>query len=378
MRAVTGAIVIVALGVGCGGADARPEYGPPPEGWPSELVVGGGAGPALFLGSRENDPAVGYASPGVKVRLAGPIRGDRVPVVIDGPLKVRAYLTTSRLAARVKRRGRIRGTPVLVVVNDWVGVVGESRPGIARVEARPWIGRLPVASLGPFVGEYPANRLSADEQPAAQMRHGEPHALPPRVEVPVYARPRVGREIARLPALDPPLVVEVIGHRGDWWKIRAGLGPYLQGYVQAPLTPAPAGAGEAAALSMDEGAGEGVPERIAREEQHRLWRVRARSKVRFNGQTVAIFAQGGWAREMNRYPTGEVDVFAAVDNRVAVRGMLRERDLEAAPADALERRPAAPPAPTPPTEPTAPPSEGTPVPEDDTPPPPPPGTAPPP
>src|SRR5690349_17920280 len=113
------AAVVALVVTGCGASAQPPEYGPPPPGWPRELVVGAGAGPALYLGREDRSPAVGYVSPGVRVKLAGAVAGDRVAVRIEGPLKVRAFLATSRLSARIQKRGRIRGTPVQVTPNDW-------------------------------------------------------------------------------------------------------------------------------------------------------------------------------------------------------------------------------------------------------------------
>jgi hypothetical protein len=50
--------------------------------------------------------------------------------------------------------------------------------------------------------------------------------------------------------------------------------------------------------------------------------------VRFDGQVVARLADRGWARELRRTEDGLVDVFLAVDDDVALRGLVRARDLE--------------------------------------------------
>jgi hypothetical protein len=57
--------------------------------------------------------------------------------------------------------------------------------------------------------------------------------------------------------------------------------------------------------------------------------VPAGTRIRFDGQTVAILDQDGFAREMARHEeTQEVDVFVAIDEDVAVRGLV--------PADAIQ------------------------------------------
>jgi hypothetical protein len=72
-----------------------------------------------------------------------------------------------------------------------------------------------------------------------------------------------------------------------------------------------------------------VPERLAAEDTRPLWKVPAGTRLRFDDNVIAVFEAEGYAREMNRYDTGEVDVFVAVDDTVAIRGMLRADDLVA-------------------------------------------------
>jgi hypothetical protein len=55
--------------------------------------------------------------------------------------------------------------------------------------------------------------------------------------------------------------------------------------------------------------------------------VRAGARVRFDGRVVGVLTRPGLAREMRRHPQGEVDVFVAVDDDVALRGMVRARDV---------------------------------------------------
>ena len=359
-----GALHVLLIGAAaCGGGAATGEgesgAGSSAE-WPSELVTGDGSGPALYLSESADSPAVGYVSPGVVVRIGRQPVGDRVSVMVQGPLTVRGWLSLSRLAARITRGGRVRGTPTSVGVNDIVGVRGMSEPGILRVEVRPFLGRANAPSLGPFVGEYPVSRVGAAEVTAPDdAERGEPHALAQGMEVPLYSRPN-GDVVATLPALDPPLVVDVVAEHGDWKAVRVGLGPYLIGYVNAPLTPA-----EAPEDSLEmtaTGEASAIPERLAAESTRPLWRVPAGTRVRFNDKVVARFEQDGWAREMNRYAeTDEVDVFVAVNDEVAVRGMVHSADLRAIEAE-NEPEPALPSAPPPATVPPPPPPTPAPAP----------------
>jgi hypothetical protein len=280
------------------------------------------------LSEGADSPAIGYVSSGVPVRIGRAPAGDRVYVMVDGPLKVRGWLSIARLAARVQQKGRVRGTPTYVAPNDLVGVRGSAGDGIMRIEVRPWLGQANAPALGPFLGEYPMDRLGAEEvtgEAAAGPDPGEPRSLPAGQEVPVYDRPN-GEVAATLPALDPPLVVELVAARGEWSAIRVGTGPFLIGYTNVELAAAEALPTRPDTLSAT---GDGIPERLAAEDTRPLWKVPAGTRLRFDDSVIAIFEQDGWAREMNRYDTGEVDVFVAIDNTVAIRGMARADDLVA-------------------------------------------------
>ena len=100
---------------------------------PPVLLAGPGTGPALYLGASSNDPPVGYLSPDTSFEVAGTLGGDRVAVRINGPMTVEGlFFTSNRLAARVLRGGRVRGTPVSVGVGNVVRVLfrihGVDRP----------------------------------------------------------------------------------------------------------------------------------------------------------------------------------------------------------------------------------------------------------
>jgi hypothetical protein len=331
-RAMIGVLALAAT-AGCGGttidADGDSEStARPDEEWPTRLVTSEGSGPALYLSEGADSPAIGYLSSGVAVRVGRAPGGDRVYVMVDGALKVRGWLSIARVSARVQQKGRVRGTPTYVAPNDLVGVRGSLGDGIMRIEVRPWLGQANAPSLGPFLGEYPMDRLGADEvtgAAAAGPDPGEPRSLPAGQEVPVYDRPN-GSVVATLPAVDPPLVVELVSARNEWSAVRVGTGPFLVGYTNVAL-------GTAEALPMREApppsSSGGVPERLAAEDTRPLWKVPAGTRLRFDDNVIAVFEAEGYAREMNRYDTGEVDVFVAVDDTVAIRGMLRADDLVA-------------------------------------------------
>ncbi|MDH5494020.1 MAG: hypothetical protein OEY14_18865, partial [Myxococcales bacterium] len=311
-------------------------------------------GPALFLGAESSAPPVGYVSPRVRVQLRGAPVGDRVEVRINGPMKVKAWLGVSRLAARVQRRGGLRGTPAYLGPGDLVRVLGPEGDRM-RLEVAPDLLRGTERYLGPFVGTFPTVGLGVtDPQGAEPPRPGSPRALPMGQAVPVYERPG-GAVVATLPALNPPLVIEVIREQGGWAAIRAGHGPYLVGYVNVPLSAAER---SGLLLASLEGGSGGVPARVQAEEGHPLWAVPAGARVRrpmpdpaaphgFRLSTFAILAQAGYARELDRpaeYP-GMVDVFVAAGDELAVRGLLPESDLRPAPSSAPPVAPAAHPEP---------------------------------
>jgi hypothetical protein len=357
-----------------GGAAAR-------GGLPPVLVAAEGTGPALYLGPEPDAPALGYVSEGVALRLEGPPRDGRVPVRIEGGLKVRAWLTTARLGAVVVRGGRVRGAPVSLDVGDRVVVREVGDGGLVRVEVRPRVGD---ARLGPFHGWYPAARLDRGVPgvgAAAEARggpgpggataagdaggpprgaaRGEMRTLVAGRETRVLSRPG-GHVLATLLPAAAPVPAEVVRERGELAAVRIGSGPKLLGWVEraalgppaqavasgtaggpgagggtsgdGPGTASPAIASPATdpAAGTDVGARVGatyVAERLQNEAGLPLLRVRAGARVRFDGRVVGVLTRPGLAREMRRHPQGEVDVFVAVDDDVALRGMVRARDV---------------------------------------------------
>lgn len=306
-----------------GGGGTTPE-GAAPTGWPAVLVVSEGHDPALFAGPDDGAPPFGYLSEGVRVRVNGPPQNGRLPVTVGGQMIVHGWVPLSRLRAYVNQRGRIEGTPAFLGANDPVGLVSQSSDGSFRIEIRPRLGREGAPDLGPYVGSVPGDWLV--DHPEADgdtgLSPGEFRSVPAGQEVPVYDRPN-GSVIATLPALDPPLTVVVIRSQSGWNGVRIGVGPFLVGYIQGDLAessadrlgtrPVPE------ATTLAEGA---MPERIAVEEGA-LFRVRAGTWIQFYHENVARLRADGWGREMSRTSgSDEVDVYVAVDNGCAVRGVV--------------------------------------------------------
>ena len=169
--------------------------------------------------------------------------------------------------------------------------------------------------------------LSADTSAATEsLPEGSTRRLP-ATEVGLYEAPG-GALVYTLPALNPGLTVELVRDEGPWHAVRVGSGPYLVGFVQGDLVPAaativpPSGAGRSGAA---------LPQRISDENAHPLFRVPAGTEVIFEGRVIARLNQPGWARELRRYAAYEQsDVFIAVDDSVAVRGLVRVSALQPA------------------------------------------------
>lgn len=297
---------------------------------PPVLLAGPGTGPALYLGAASSDPAVGYLSPDTSFEVAGALGAERVAVRINGPMTVEGlYFTSSRLAARVLRGGRVRGTPVSVGVGNVVRVLGP-----ADEERRTRIAVTPVVAdprlregLGTWEGTFPVVGLGADTSGASEsLPEGATRRLP-ATEVGLYDAPG-GALVYTLPALNPGLTVELVRDEGPWHAVRVGSGPFLVGFVQTNLIPA------AATMVPASGAGRSgaaLPQRISDEAALPLFRVPAGTEVVFEGRVIARLNQPGWARELRRYAAySQSDVFVAVDDSVAVRGLVSVNALQPA------------------------------------------------
>lgn len=312
-----------------GGEGSSPAAEQDADRWPREYVAGPGSGAALLFEGPSGIARIGYVSEGTPLNIAGFPENGHVPIrIMEGGMKVRALLSQERFSLRVQQRGKIGGTSVYVTPGDYVQFLAPADDdGIFRVRAGARFGREGL-ELPTFEGIYPAERLgTAVPAPDESFQPGEPHSLPPGVEVPLFESPG-GEVVTTLPVAEPPMVVQVVQERGDWKAIRVGTGPYLVGYTDAQLTPAEAL--EPAPQPRSTAAEGEVPMRLRHDEQRPLWRVRAGTWVRYAEQKVARLEADGWAREMGRTGEGDsavIDVFVAVDDAVAIRGMVPQEAL---------------------------------------------------
>ncbi len=295
--------------------------GQAPSGFPAILVTTAGPAPALFAGADATAPAFGYVDAGVRARVDGPIQGQRIPVTIGGDLVVHAWAAVDRLVTFTSRRGRVAGTPTFVSVGDPVSLVGRDGDGPFRVIVRPRFSRPDLAGVAVgYTGTLDAAWLGGEDRGHAidpGLNEGRVARLPAGQEVPLYDRPD-GSVIVRLPALDPPLEVTVLRERDGWSGVRVGDGPFLVGFVRGPLEATSGGGAVVGAGAREPGA---LPLRIARETGP-LLRVAAGTRVTFYGEEVARLRTDGWARELSARQAGMVDVFVAVDDAVAIRGLV--------------------------------------------------------
>lgn len=299
---------------------AIPE-GQAPANLPQVLVTTASTAPALFAGPDRAAPAFGHVDPGVRVRVEGPIEGERIPVTVGGRLIVRAWAPVERLVTFTSRRGRIEGTPVFVSEGDPVSVVSVESDGRLRVIVRPRFFRteLSATTVG-YTGLVTADWIGGGdrgETPDPGLNAGREALLPAGQEVPLYDRPD-GTVLVRLPALDPPLAVTVLRERDGWNGVRVGDGPFLVGYVRGELADAPGGLAVAGAAGRRTGE---IPLRIANESGP-LYRVARGTRVTFYGEQVATLRDEGWARELSPRQGDMADVYVAVDDAVAIRGLV--------------------------------------------------------
>jgi hypothetical protein len=280
-------------------------------------LVPGSDRPVLFAGSEHDAPVFGFVASDTEVLVTGPAQNGRVPVRIDGPLRVKAFVPEELLALRVQRRGRVRGTPTYVGPNDVLRVIGPaSEPNRLRVRVAPRVGG---KRLGPFEGTYPVEGLAAQKAPASAEppAAGTAYVLPPGRALSLHEAPG-GKPVVEIPPQSAPLGVMVVADEQGWRAVRIGDGPYVIGYTQDPLTqeieppvpPAPV-----------ERAPDAMPKQL-QNEAGAAKRVAPETRVLFNEQVVAVFKAEGWARVLAEYPEGQVDVFAAADDGVAVRGLV--------------------------------------------------------
>jgi hypothetical protein len=96
------------------------------------------------------------------------------------------------------------------------------------------------------------------------------------------------------------------------------VGPFLVGFVQGTLEPSTV---EALGARPTRREATGIPARIANE-TGALFRVAAGTHVLFYGEDVATLRRDGWARELSPRQGDQADVYVAVDDGVAIRGVV--------------------------------------------------------
>jgi len=313
-----------------------------PSDLPSPLLIAAGDAPALFLGADADSPAVAFLSSRVPLLVAGASEGQRVPVRIDGSLRMRGYVPRDALRLRVQRRGRLRGAPLYAGPGDLLQVLGPSAEP-ERVAVR---ASLEVAgqTLGPFDGTYPSIGLAAHDAPvdAEPAPPGRRYVLAAGSKLELRELPSSAPH-ATLTAASGPLPFEVLNEQQGFAAVRVGSGPYVIGWSQLPpdatesasaaasASAAPSAAPASSTINESASAAPAaaepaIPSRIAAEAGE-LRRVASGTKVAFGKQVIAVFKAPGWARVLKSYDAGYADVFAAVDEDVAVRGLVRTSDL---------------------------------------------------
>lgn len=328
MRALSASLFALALGTvsitsGCSRppppSGLRIPQGETPAGWPSVLTGIDTHAPALFAGPERDALAYGYLGRGARVRVDGPPDHGRVPVTVGGALVVRGWASLAALGAYAQHRTRVEGTPAYLGQNDLVSLLDRQPDGSFRVSVRPRFGIEDVdVQLPSFAGVLPAEAVG--ERPVETidepLNPGETRLLPANIETAIYGEPN-GTVIARIPASSEAVSVVVLRERDGWFGVRAGSGPYIVGYVRGPLAPNVVVTGEGPAPTM--------PQRI-RAEPGALHRVAVGTHVRFYNEDIGTVRREAWARELGRRDD-MVDVLVAVDENVAIRGLVPSASL---------------------------------------------------
>jgi hypothetical protein len=314
--------------------------------WQGALLVADVTGPTMFRHSRPESRGFAWLAPGTPLVPRGAVERGRVRGYIDGPLTVRGWIPVNHLEAIVLSRGRVRGTPLYVVPGDHVRLV-EVEGGTAIIEASAHFGHPELAHSPPFRGSFSIAHLGADlVGSGAGASRGSSLLL--RRAGALYAQPN-GEVVWEFPALESPLSATVLREDGDWLGVRIGVGPYLVGYVSRSAVGATAHKKEAYGSEVidpwadrgDDGPSvedpwgdpetSGLPPMLARAAVRPVWRVRAGTRVRIEGVSMAIFREPGYAVELGRNGA-DVMVLAGIDGDITVQGAVRERDLEPMPA----------------------------------------------
>lgn len=282
--------------------------------------------PALFLGPGADAAAVGYVGDAATVVVTGAPQAGRLPVKIAGGVEFEGWLDARALAAVVQRRGKVKGAPVYLAPGDEVRVEKIRADGLSEISVIPRSEVLARSGtvLGPYKGVFPTVGLGSEVPRGAEPpRPGSWHQVAAGSQVQVFDRPS-GNVIAVLSQLQEPLVFAVL-RDGDWKGVRIGQGPFLVGFINAKTTAVAAAPKPSPKPSKSSG---GVPSRLEVDRERALWRIKPGTSLAHGQTRFATLSEPGYAREMGRFEDGMVDVFVAVDDSLAVRGLVSGGALE--------------------------------------------------
>jgi hypothetical protein len=178
--------------------------------------------------------------------------------------------------------------------------------------------------LGRFQGSYPAVGLAGEfpKPDALAPEAGKAFVLPTGSPLTLCEAPK-GKVVARLGPFPFDAQVTVLGTEAGFSAVRIGSGPYLIGYTDTKLTALPSEVSPSASPIPQPRVQNPLllPARL-NGEPGPVKRVRAGTRVSFNEHIVAVFEKDGWARVIAQYPDGQVDVIAAINDDVTVRGLV--------------------------------------------------------
>lgn len=303
------------------------------------MLLGETDQPAFFLGPELDAPAIGFGGPDAKLIVRGPSQGGRTPIRVHGRLSVEAFVPDEFLELRAQRTVPVRGTPVLAVANNRVrlrGAAGED--GWIPVAVRVQVGDV---ELGPFEGSLPIEALAANSPVEASppLSKGIAYRLSPETALPLYQAPQ-GELITLVAPQAQAQTIQVLAVQGQWFSVRLGSGPYLEGFTNTPLTLLGTPLEAASQPQQASPPKPEIPARIAAA-QGDLRRVPPNTRLTFRGKPLATFRSEGWARMLGAPRDGQQEILAAADDSVTVRGLVAadalvdvESEAAAVPADA--------------------------------------------
>jgi hypothetical protein len=283
-------------------------------------------GPVLFLTSKRDAPRFGFGNTDAKLVIRpDPIENGRIPVRILGRLHVEGYVPDGAVELYVQKSSLHAGAVVLRA-GDRVGLIGPKNDAREHEIAI----RVPVGNLviGPYRGRLSADLLSASRPSAPDvLTGGVAYQLPAGQALPIFNGFR-GELVTLVPPLKTDLMVTVVGSEGSWFRVRVGSGPCIEGFTNAQLrllgqNALPVPPAKPARVRTSRG---DVPWRIA-QTPGPLLLVNAGTQLRFRGRIVATLRSEGWARALSSLDDTEVEVLAAVDDQVTVRGMVAAKSF---------------------------------------------------